>query len=119
MSAAWFALMAGGGAALLGILTVAARTGRVMHRRITDFLDDWTGQPKRPGVPERPGVMARLAAVEDAALTVKSETMPNHGNSMRDIVHQTSIDLADVKEDVAALRSRTELFERERHDRED
>jgi hypothetical protein len=119
MTAGWFALMAGGIAALLGILTAGVRTGRVMHRRITDFLDDWAGQPQRPGVAARPGVMARLEAVEETTADISQETKPNHGHSMRDIVHQTSTDLAGVKADVAALRGRTELFEHERHDRED
>jgi hypothetical protein len=33
-------------------------------RRIQDFLDDWNGEPARPGVPARPGFPDRIAALE-------------------------------------------------------
>ncbi|WP_062435003.1 hypothetical protein [Herbidospora daliensis] len=33
-------------------------------RRIQDFLDDWNGEPARPGVPARPGFPERIAALE-------------------------------------------------------
>lgn len=46
-------------------------------RRTRDFLDDWGGEPARPGVPERLGVMARLDRIEH-------ELHPNSGKSLRD-----------------------------------
>ena len=45
--------------------------------KLHQFLDDWAGEPERPGVPERLGVMARLSAVEH-------ELKPNGGSSFYD-----------------------------------
>jgi hypothetical protein len=118
MTAGWFALMAAGGAALLGILTWAAKTARGMHRRVTDFLDDWAGQPARKGVDGRPGVMERLQDVEKIVTEVRAETQPNGGHSLRDVVHRTAADVLDVKTDVAKLAGRVELFEHQREDRD-
>ena len=33
-------------------------------KRLTDMLDDWTGEEARPGVPKRDGVMERLSKIE-------------------------------------------------------
>jgi len=41
---------------------VAARRAEAARRRA--FLDDWQGEPPRPGVPARPGVMERLAQTD-------------------------------------------------------
>ena len=67
-------------------------------RAITEFLNDWAGEPERPGVPARPGVMEQLsdlrtevdlakvlahdAAESSAAAAFHSQ--PNHGSSSYD-----------------------------------
>ena len=38
---------------------------RPFIKRIGQFLDDWNGEPARPGRDESPGVMARLKNVEE------------------------------------------------------
>lgn len=48
-----------------------------LFREIRNFLDDWNGEPPRPGVKGRDGVMARLGAIEH-------EVRPNTGSSMKD-----------------------------------
>lgn len=48
-----------------------------LHR----FLDDWTGQPPRPGYPPVPGVMEQLA-------TVRNEVTYNGGGSIKDAVRR-------------------------------
>jgi len=113
MNAAWAGVILAG----VGVLFIPARWAVRLLLRTHDFLDDWAGQPARPGVSAHQGVMARLAAVEEDTQAIKAETKPDHGHSMRDIVHQTSRDLAEVKDDVAAMRSRVELFEHQREER--
>lgn len=49
-------------------------------KQLIDFLDDWTGEPARPGVPARSGVMDRLAQLEN-----------NGGKSLKDKVDQTLV----------------------------
>lgn len=36
---------------------------RLIHQ-VREFLEDWRGEPARPGVPERRGVMERLERIE-------------------------------------------------------
>ena len=49
-----------------------------MFKKIQQFLDDWFGEPARPGQKERPGAMHRLAQLE-----------ANGGASLRDVVDKT------------------------------
>lgn len=65
-------------AVLAGGATVAAKAWQVL-RKISSAVDDWQGEPARPGVLERPGVMTRLAAIE-------AQLHPNGGASLRDAV---------------------------------
>lgn len=51
-------------------------------RKVTNFLDDWNGEPARPGVPQRLGVMARLDEMHH-------ELHPNSGSSLADAVNRT------------------------------
>jgi len=51
----------------LGLLALIGKVVRWMLRtwkRITDFLDDWNGEPARPGVEARPGFPERIARLE-------------------------------------------------------
>ena len=118
MNAAGFAAVTGGAGALIAIGTWGLGSARKMHRRVTNFLDDWAGQPPRPGVDARPGVMKRLQDVEKIVTEVRAETQPNDGHSLRDVVYRTASDVADVKDTVAMLSGRVELFEHQREDRE-
>jgi hypothetical protein len=78
-----------------GIAFLVGATGAVVYiRRVTrptwqafvNFLEDWNGEPKRPGVQSRPGVMERLERLESLSLEVHHEIKPNGGNSMNDKV---------------------------------
>lgn len=57
-------------------------------RRVNNFLDDWNGEPARPGVTATPGVMDRLARLESKVVEVRDEVKPNGGASMRDAVNR-------------------------------
>ena len=48
-------------------ITLALRVARPVRRhleRFQLFVEDWEGEPGRPGVAERPGMMVRMASVE-------------------------------------------------------
>ncbi|GAB3472000.1 hypothetical protein [Actinophytocola sediminis] len=85
-------------AALLTALGVFWKAGTAVARwarRVTDFFDDWSGEPARAGVPARPGVMARLETMEGRLLTIEHELHPNSGASLRDAVdriHEATVD---------------------------
>ena len=118
MSAAWLTAFTALAAAVGALLAWGGRVGWRLITRTLNFLDDWAGEAPRPGVAARPGVMARLLAMERAVAEVRAETKPNGGSSLRDVVHRTANDVADVKTDVGELRRRVEQFERERERRE-
>ena len=73
-----------------------------------DRLDDFLGEPERPGVPARPGVMARLAEYDDriegmttalgehaeTLAKVKYHVMPNSGQSAYDKLSEKIDELA-------------------------
>jgi len=63
-------------------------------RAIRDFLDDWKGEPDRPGVKGRQGVMARLGSIEH-------ELHPNSGLSMRDAINRTEQQGKDLSEQLS------------------
>jgi len=75
-------MAAGAVATGLGLAFSLARIGRRLWRQfqaLDDFLDDWRGEPARPGVPGRAGVMERLASIEHEVVT-------NNGSSLKDAV---------------------------------
>jgi hypothetical protein len=58
-----------------------------LFRGTQQFLEDWNGEPDRPGVQGRPGAMARLAQLER-----------NSGSSLRDAVDRIEAQLAEVQD---------------------
>lgn len=81
------------GAAVVGLIAMVWRAVRGIARSLDHLLDDWNGQPGRPGVPARPGVVARIARIEDHQLAqgarlaaIEHELHPNSGSSLRDAV---------------------------------
>ena len=108
------------GAAVVGVLgAIFTALGIIIRfadrtsRNIGGFLEDWYGEPARPGTPERLGVPARLLAVEDAtsayalALAALTEQLalivdavgqlqPNGGTTLHDAIHRIERDTATV-----------------------
>ncbi|TDC81914.1 hypothetical protein E1193_13510 [Micromonospora sp. KC606] len=75
--------------ALTAIVTAVYLGGRWMLRtlrRIDDWLDDWYGEPARPGQPARPGVPERLTQIEARQAAIEAQLRPNGGGSLRDAV---------------------------------
>ena len=120
-----------------GALWVATRVRRYWEKHYVDrladllgeFPTDWKGTPARPGVEARPGVMESIADLRRQVAMIQAETKPNGGASLRDAVARietemaahrqtTSPAIAGLREDVAALRRRMELFETERVERD-
>lgn len=83
--------------AVAGVSALLWRTVRAavrLARRVERLVDDWAGEPGRPGVPERPGLMARVARIETRLGRVEHELHPNDGASLRDAVDRTNRRLA-------------------------
>jgi hypothetical protein len=118
MDPQWIAAGVAAATVVAGVAAWCARWAWRILMRTTRFLDDYFGEPARPGVAERPGVMARIGAVEKSVAKVLAETQPNDGHSMRDLMQRTAHDVSDVKTDLAALRARTEVLEHQREDRD-
>lgn len=65
-------------------------------RRTGQFLDDWNGEPSRPGVPEQPGVLARMAYQDTEIAYLKAELSPNSQKSIKDTVNRIDRNLVKV-----------------------
>lgn len=72
--------------AVLAGLAAAVRWARVRWRPVAEFLEDWRGEPARPGVPRRLGVMERVSALETSTAVIRAEVTPNGGGSLKDVV---------------------------------
>lgn len=119
MSAAWFSALTALAVAVAGVAAWALRWAWRILKRTTHFLDDFFGEPARDGLPAAPGVMARLRSMEQIVAGISMEVHPNSGHSLRDIVHQTASDVAQIRADQGEMRRRMELFETQRASRED
>lgn len=74
--------------ALAGVLFWGLRTLHRTVRGVTDLVDDWRGEPARPGVAARPGVMARLESMDGRLTRIEAELHPNGGATVRDAVNR-------------------------------
>lgn len=53
-------------------------------RKTSDFLDDWQGEPARPGVAARRGVVERISDLETTQAHINAQMNTNGGLSLRD-----------------------------------
>lgn len=87
----WWLGAAGVITAIAAAISALAKGGKWMintWRKIGHFLDDWQGEPARPGHPHRPGILERLEALESDLTAVKAQVSPNGGGSLLDKVDQ-------------------------------
>lgn len=78
------------------LVTIAAGVAVVIQaskflKKVSNFIDDWQGEPERPGVPGRDGVMTRLEKIE-------AELKTNHGSSLRDAVNRIESRVNDLSD---------------------
>lgn len=82
-------LVVAAGALCGAILTIAALVkfvGRPLWkgwRRIDAFLQDWNGEPARPGRAAVPSMPERVSGVESRLTKVETQVTPNGGNTTR------------------------------------
>ena len=74
--------------AVLGAAVAGGRTVLRLYRGLTNLVEDWRGEPARPGVAGRPGVMARLERIELRQQRIEAQLLPNGGASLRDAVNR-------------------------------
>lgn len=67
--------------AIVTPVVVIFRWAHPIAKQLANFLEDWFGEPERPGVAAKPGVLLRLVKIE-------RELRPNGGSSMRDAVNR-------------------------------
>lgn len=73
---------------LVGLLPLwaVARGAVRLVRGLFNLIEDWRGEPPRPGFAGRPGVPERLATVESNLRTIKCELRPDAGSTLRDAI---------------------------------
>ena len=62
-----------------------------------DFITEW------------PKMREAIAELRTEVAAIQAETQPNGGNSMRDFIHRTARDVADIKDEQVRLRTQIEL----------
>lgn len=95
MTAQWVAALAAVAAVILAARPL--RWGFRLLIAVHEFIDDW------------PKVKAAIAGLRTEVAEIKAETRPNGGTSLRDVVHRTAADVADIKHEQARLRTQVEL----------
>lgn len=106
-------LISAGIAAATGIIAALWKVGQ-LARRVGHFLDDWNGEPERPGIPARPGVLERLAAVE----VTTQQLTPNGGAHVADAVRRVEEHLKsaqDVPNTLIRIGGRLDRIEQHLH----
>src|SRR5208282_3263058 len=106
MDPAWITAIVAVAVAVIGCAAWAARWGVRLLIGTHDFLTDW------------PKMKAAVAALQEEIADIKAETKPNGGSSLRDVVHRTAEDVAEIKAEQATVRVRLEMFDAHRAERE-
>lgn len=70
--------------AIMGTLVTLGKWSYRQFKAIDSLLEDWRGEPARPGVPGRLGVMERLDSIEKKVNSAAFNSRPNHGTSAYD-----------------------------------
>lgn len=95
---------------------VVFRPARRLLRRVGQVLDDWTGEPARPGVQSRSGVMERLQTIEGNQHEVRAESADTRAEVRRALTAQekrTAAVLADLDVNLAGALDQIEVIHRE------
>lgn len=69
---------------IIGALVTLGKWSYRQFKAIDSLLEDWHGEPARPGVPGRLGVMERLDRIEKKVNSAAFNSRPNHGTSAYD-----------------------------------
>lgn len=97
--------------ATLGVVVGFFKKVVPLLRRLGNLLDDWNGEPARPGVPERKGVMERLED-QDTVLAKQDEVLRKQDQvleAMRTSVHPLLVDHEAIGDRHEILRRLHEL----------
>ncbi len=117
--------------AAVGAIWASIKWVRPALRAITNFLDDWNGEPERPGVPGRVGVLEQIADLRtdvdlakalardaaESSADAAFHSKPNHGSSSYDAlmkqVRATGEAISESQQDRQGLHAHmSELSER-------
>jgi hypothetical protein len=77
--------------------------------KLHQMVDDWVGEPARPGFGSVPGVAERVQHLESDVSLIKHEVQFNSGTSIKDAVTRTDATVAELKPQVAELRHKVDV----------
>lgn len=96
LSPAWIAALTPIVLAALGFAAWLLRWAIRLLIGTHEFLVEW------------PKVRADVAELRTEVAEIKAETRPNGGTTLRDVVHQTAVDVTHIKDEQARLRVQVE-----------
>jgi hypothetical protein len=107
MDPAWITAITALAVALAALGAWGGRWGVRLLIATHDFLTDW------------PKMKTAITGLQQEIAEIKAETKPDGGNSLRDVVHRTARDVAQIKDEQAGVRARLEVLQAERTRREE
>lgn len=104
---AWITAITAVAVAAVALVVWGARWAVRLLIATHEFLTDW------------PKMKAAIAGLQEQVGEIKAETKPNGGNSLRDVVHRTAEDVAEIKHEQAGVRARLEVLQAEQPQRDE
>jgi hypothetical protein len=86
-----------------------ARRKKEYQDKLHQMVDDWVGEPARPGFGSIPGVAERVQHLEADVSLIKHEVQFNSGTSIKDAVTRTDAAMADLKPQVDELKHKVDV----------
>lgn len=88
---------------VIGVIAWGFRWLWRVGQRVTHFMDDYFGEPARPGQKSRPGAMERLENVESITESILHEVRLNSGQSIKDVVNRTEAVVTGMQAQIESL----------------
>lgn len=86
-----------------------ARRKKEYQGKLHQMVDDWVGEPARPGFGSIPGVAERVQHLEADVTLIKHEVQFNSGTSIKDAVTRTNSIVTDLKPQVEELKHKVDV----------
>jgi hypothetical protein len=101
--------------ATLIVIVTLIRTINPIMKRLNNLLDDWFGEPPRPGVPERKGVMQRMEDQDEVLGHLRRRIEPLVDETAEGNHQEVLRKLSEIHESSNANNSRLRTVERLLH----
>lgn len=96
----------------VGLLTLIVAIAYLLRKLwpvihgFTNLMDDWRGEPARPGVPARTGVMENVSLLRAEVEVVRNQVQNSHRTNFRDDLDNVEYKVDEVYKQIGSLNSK-------------